>query len=178
MLLPVLFLLAIRIDAKKVMLFAPLAIIPDFDAAFDLHRAAFHSFIVVLVIPLSLIIYARLRRPEWMTAALLAQFFLASHVVLDLGGVAFLYPFTTDQFYFDPELTFNLSGGINFAFHLSYGLRPFQPMGTTDFLSEDGFAVIMLGVLLGIVFRKEGRAALIRIGAFLRDFARWVGRRA
>lgn len=176
LLLPILFLLAIRVDAKKVIMLAPLAIIPDLDAAFGLHRAVLHSFVPVLVIPLGLIIYSKLRRPDWMIGALLAQFYLASHVVLDLGGVAFLWPFVKDQFFFEPQLQFNLLGGVNFIFHLHYGLRPFQPMGTTDFLSESGFAVIFLGILLGIVFRKEGRAALARLWSFLRGFASWVRR--
>ncbi len=174
LLLPILFLLAIRIDPKKVLMFAPLAIIPDFDAAFGLHRAVLHSFVPILVVPIAFIIYSKLKRPDWMLGALLAQFFLASHVVLDLGGVAFLWPFVKDQFYFEPELQFNLAGGVNFIFHLSYGLRPFQPMTTTDFVSDNGFAVIFLGILLGVVFRNEGKAALARVWLFVKGFVRWI----
>ena len=164
LLLPVLFLLAIRIDARKVLLFAPLAIFPDFDAAFGLHRAVFHSFIPVLVIPIGLILYSKFKRPEWMLGALLVQFYLASHIVLDLGGVAFAWPFTSEMLFFDPELTFNMQGGINFVFHLKYGLRPYVEMGTTDFLSESGFAMIFLGALVAIVFRKEAMASIRGMG--------------
>ena len=57
LLLPVLFLLALRIDTRKVLMFAPLAIFPDFDAVFGLHRAVFHSFIPILILPIGLIIY-------------------------------------------------------------------------------------------------------------------------
>ena len=42
-LLPTLFLLAIRLDPKMVILFAPLTILPDFDAAFGLHRAVWRE---------------------------------------------------------------------------------------------------------------------------------------
>src|SRR5512137_124815 len=93
-LLPLLILLALRIDTRKVLLFAPLAVLPDFDALFGLHRAVFHSFIPVIVIPTMLILYSKYRRPEWMLASLLVLFYMASHVALDLGGVAFLWPFT------------------------------------------------------------------------------------
>jgi len=170
LLLPVLFLLALRIDTRKVLMFAPLAIFPDFDAVFGLHRAVFHSFIPVLVFPVGLILYSRFKRPEWMLGALLVQFYLASHVILDLGGVAFAWPFTSEMLYFDPELTFNMQGGINFVFHLKYGLKPYVEMGTTDFLSESGFAMIFLGMLVGIVFRKEAWASIRKVGRIVRGF--------
>jgi membrane-bound metal-dependent hydrolase YbcI (DUF457 family) len=160
-LLPVLFLLAIRMDPKMVLLYSPFAILPDFDALFGLHRAAFHSFIVAILIPLVLVAYSKYKRPEWLAASTLILFFLASHIVLDLGGVAFLWPFTTDMFYFDPEVTFKIQGGIAFDFNLDYGVRPFVEMGTTDFVSEYGFAAMFLGVLLAVVFRKEAKAAIL-----------------
>jgi len=163
LLLPILFLLALRIDTKKVLLFAPLAILPDFDAAFNLHRAVFHSFIPVVILPVGLILYSRVKRPDWMLSALLVFFYLASHVVLDLGGVAFAWPFTTDMLFFDPEVTFNMQGGINFGFHLTYGVKPYVEMTTTDFLSETGFAMIFLAVLVAAVFRKEAKTAFVRV---------------
>jgi membrane-bound metal-dependent hydrolase YbcI (DUF457 family) len=170
LLLPILFLLALRIDTKKVLLFAPLAILPDFDAAFNLHRAVFHSFIPVVILPVGLILYSRVKRPDWMLSALLVFFYLASHVVLDLGGVAFAWPFTTDMLYFDPEVTFNMQGGINFVFHLHYGVKPYVEMTTTDFLSETGFAMIFLAVLVAVVFRNEAKNAFVRIWEILRGF--------
>jgi len=172
LLLPLVFLLALRLDTRKVLMFAPLAILPDFDAVFGLHRAVFHSFIPVLVLPIALIAYSKYKRPEWLLGALLVQFYLASHVVLDLGGVAFLWPFTTDQVFFDPVVRFNLQGGINFMVHIDYGWRPYVPMGTTDFLSETGFAMIFLGLLVAAVFRKEAWAAALKIGATIRGFFR------
>jgi membrane-bound metal-dependent hydrolase YbcI (DUF457 family) len=170
LLLPVLFLLAMRIDTRKVLMFAPLAIFPDFDAVFGLHRAVFHSFIPILVLPIGLMIYSKLKRPEWMLSALLVQFFLASHIVLDLGGVAFLWPFVKDQMFFDPVIRFNLQGGINFMIHFDYGWRPYVPMATTDFVSETGFAMVFLGILVGIVFRKEAWASIRRIGRIVLSF--------
>jgi membrane-bound metal-dependent hydrolase YbcI (DUF457 family) len=171
--LPLLLLLALRVDARMAVLLAPLAIFPDFDAAFGLHRAAFHNFFVIIVIPVALLVYSRLERPSWLPWALVAQFYLASHVVLDLAGVAFLWPFVTDQIYFDPQITFNLQGGVNFAFHLEYGLMPYQPMGTTDFISEAGFALMFLAVLMVVVFRKEALASLRSLWRIVKDaFAR------
>ncbi len=174
-LLPTMFLLAIRLDPKMVLLFSPLTILPDFDAVFGLHRAVFHSFIPILVLPMALIVYSRLRRPEWMSAALLIQFFLASHVVLDLGGVAFLWPFVEDQLYFDPVVTFNLEGGINFDFDIEYGWKAYEPMETTQFVSESGFALLFLGMLMAIVYRKEAmKAARVALDVLKSSFSRLI----
>jgi len=161
--LPLLFLLALRVDTRTAVILSPLAIFPDFDAAFGLHRAAFHNFIFAIIIPVAFIAYSKLRRPAWLSWALVAQFFLASHVILDLGGVAFMWPIVKDQIFFDPEVTFNLQGGVNFGFHFDYGLRPYTPMGTTDFLSEAGFALIFRAVLVTVVFRKEALASLRKL---------------
>ena len=163
LLLPMLLLLALRIETKAVVLLAPLTILPDFDAAFSLHRAVFHSFIPVIVLPLAFIAYAKLKRPEWLLWALIIQFYLASHVVLDLGGVAFMWPFTTEMLYFDPELKFNMIGGINFEWHLDYGLRPYERMGETDFIAQSTFGLLLLAVLAAVIYRKEALGAARRV---------------
>ena len=162
-LLPLLILLALRIDAKKAVLFAPLAILPDFDAFLGAHRMVFHSFIPVVVLPIALILYSKYKRPEWMLSALLVQFYLASHVVLDLGGVSFLWPITTDMFYMDPELRFNLQGGINFEWHFRAGLMKYQEMGDTDFIAEYTFGFLFLIVLAAVIYRHEAKAAMLRV---------------
>ncbi len=167
--IPLLFLLALRVETRVAVLLAPLAIIPDFDSAFGLHRALFHNFIVVILVPAALMAYSKLKRPEWMQWALVAQFYLASHIVLDLGGVAFAWPIVKDQIYFDPEIKFNLEGGVNFVFDIRYGLQPFQQMGETDFLSQAGFALIFLAILMVAVFRKEALASLRSLGKILRS---------
>jgi hypothetical protein len=45
-------------------------------------------------------------------------------------------------------------------------------MGTTDFLSETGFAMIFLGLLVAAVFRKEAWAAALKLGGTIRGFFR------
>ena len=171
LLLPLLFLLAIRIDTRKALLFAPLAVLPDFDALFGLHRELGHSFIPILIAPLLIIAYARFRRPEWLLSALIVQFYLASHVVLDLGGVAFLWPVVSEQFYFEPAITFGVDGGLDFTFVLDYGMRDMPEMGTTSFLSEAGAALLLLGVLIAAVFRNDARRALSEAWRVTREFA-------
>lgn len=170
LLLPLLFLLAVRVDAKKAILLAPLAILPDFDALFGLHRALGHSFVPILVLPLGLVLYSKFKRPEWMLGSIIALFYLVSHVVLDLGGVAFLWPVVQEQFYFNPEVQFNLQGGINFRISIDYGMKELEEMGTTSFLSSEGAALLMLGALVLVVFRKEALEGLRASWAVFKGF--------
>jgi len=177
LLMPLLFLLAVRIDAKKALLFAPLAILPDFDALFGLHRALFHSFIPILVLPMMFLVYSKLRKPEWMLGSVIVLFYLASHVVLDLGGVAFFWPVVQEQFYFDPLVQFDLEGGVNFTISIDYGMKELEQMGTTSFLSQEGAALLLLGVLVLVVFRKEALGGLRTAWGVARDFLKGLSTR-
>ena len=177
LILPLLFLLALRIDTRKAVMFAPLAILPDFDSLFGLHRALGHSFVPILVIPMLILLYAKYRRQEWLMSALIVQFYLASHVVLDLGGVAFLWPLVPEQFYFEPTITYSVDGGPIFGFGLEYGMRELPEMGTTSFLSGAGVALLFLGVLLAAVFRAEAKEALRTLWSTLRRTVEGLFRR-
>lgn len=177
LILPLLFLLALRIDTRRAVMFAPLAILPDFDSLFGLHRALGHSFIPILVLPMLILLYAKYRRPEWLMSALIVQFYLASHVVLDLGGVAFLWPLVSEQFYFEPTITFSVGGGPIFGFELEYGMRELTEMDTTSFLSGTGVALLFLGVLMAAVFRAEAKQALRTMWSTVRDVAHQLVRR-
>lgn len=174
LLLPLLVLLALRVDARRAILFAPLAVLPDFDALFGLHRALGHSFIPILVVPLAVVAYTHFRKNEWYAASLVALFYLTSHVVLDLGGVAFLWPFVTDQFYFEPTVSFAVSDGLDLAFSIEYGMRPLPEMGTTSFLSDSGAALLLLGLLGALVYRHEAKRALKGLWDLVRSLPRLV----
>lgn len=169
LLLPLLVLLALRVDPKRAFLLAPLAVLPDFDSLFGLHRALGHSFIPILVVPLAVVAYAHFRKNEWYAASVVALFYLISHVVLDLGGVAFLWPIVPDQFYFEPSITFSASDGVRMYFDLQYGMRPLPDMGTTSFLSEEGAALILLVVVGMAVYRAEAARGLRRLWAAVRS---------
>lgn len=160
LLLPLMLLLVIGVDMRLAFLLAPLAILPDFDAFFGLHRALFHSFIPILVIPIAVILYAKLSKPALLLPALVAAFYLGSHMILDLSGIAFLWPITDDMYFFEPTLTFTLQGGAEFDFLLDYGVRPYEPMGVTSFIAPVAFGLMTLIVLGITVFRKDAAAFL------------------
>ena len=104
-----------------------------------------------------------------MLYSMLVLFYMVSHVALDLGGVAFAWPFTKDMFYMDPELRFNIQGGINFEWHFKVGIKEYQEMGETDFIAESTFGFLLLVVIAAVVYRKEARAAIARIWTILKE---------
>jgi len=98
-------------------------------------------------------------------------------VVLDLGGVAFLWPLVPEQFYFEPTITFSFDGGPIFGFELEYGMRELPDMGTTNFLSGTGVALLFLGALMAAVFRSEAKQALRTLWSTVRDAVHQLVRR-
>lgn len=176
LLLPLLFLLALRVDTRRAVLLAPLAILPDLDALFGLHRALGHSFIPILVLPMAVLAYSRFMRPERMPVAVLTQFYLASHVVLDLGGVAFLWPFVEDQFYIDLAVTLSTDTGFDIGLTADWGTRELVQVETTYIVSGFGFALIFLATLSAAVFRREFAAALSRLRSLAASLPRMLRR--
>jgi hypothetical protein len=168
LMLPLMFLLALKVDARRAVLLAPLAVLPDFDALFGLHRALGHSFVPIMVAPAAILVYSHMKKPEWYQAALVAQFYLASHVILDLGGVAFLWPVVQEQFYLDLGVTFAADGGFSIGVIADWGMKDLEDMGTTNLVSYYGFALVFLGILTAAVFRKEALGALKRVASFIR----------
>jgi len=169
LLLPLLLIVAVGIDKRKALLLAPFAILPDFDVLFGLHREALHSFLFILVFPIALIAYSRLKRPEWLLGAFLALFYLVSHVVLDHSGVAFLWPFVKEGFYLDIDVTLTVRPEWSFGFDLDYGMRTLTQATTTYLISDIAFAVIFLGILMAVIFRKETAKTLRWLWGVLKD---------
>lgn len=174
LLLPLLLVVAVGIDKRKALLLAPFTILPDLDVLFGLHREALHSFLFILVFPAALIVYSRLKRPEWLLGAYLALFYLASHIVLDHSGVAFLWPFVKEGFYLDIDVTLTVRPEWSFGYDIDYGMRELTQATTTYLVSDIAFAVIFLGILMAAVFRKETVETLRWLWGVLKDFFRNV----
>lgn len=93
LIVPTLIALAVGFDRKKVLTLALLSILPDIDHAL-VYRALFHNvFFLVLVVAA---VYAVKKDREM---AVLAAFFIGSHLLFDLGGgIAMFYPID-DHYY-------------------------------------------------------------------------------
>jgi hypothetical protein len=92
--IPVLFILALnqKLDRRKILRYSLLTLLPDMD--FFLGHALLHNIFMPLA--LSSIVYhlAGRDKSSWM----LSTYFLYSHLILDLGFVALLYPIEDSVF--------------------------------------------------------------------------------
>ncbi|MBD3388900.1 MAG: hypothetical protein GF416_07520 [Candidatus Altiarchaeales archaeon] len=86
--LPVVFMLAFnpRTDRRTVLKYSPLAVLPDIDFFFG--HAILHNIFAPALI--GVVVYHVTKKNR--EALLLSLFFLYSHLILDLGFVALLYP--------------------------------------------------------------------------------------
>ncbi len=95
--IPLLILLALRVDTRKALIMLPLAVVLDLDLFFNYHRLLFHNLFVAVIIPLLIAYYIRQHKPEYYDYALIGIFYLASHLILDFSeGIALFYPLSTD----------------------------------------------------------------------------------
>jgi len=111
--IPLLILLALRIETRKILLMLPFSVLLDLDYFFMMGRQLFHNVFVVILIPLIVIFYLHKEHPEYREYGMIAFFFLLSHLILDLGeGIALFYPILTDFYYFEVEMFFQFIGPI------------------------------------------------------------------
>lgn len=168
--LPLLILLAARQSPRLVVPLSILAIFPDFDALFGIHRQFFHNIFFAVLLPLAFIIYARARKPSYVLPGLIALFYLASHLLLDLSGVALLYPVYDKAFYFIPVLLFQTIPSFAIDFHVEWGVKDLVDTGQYTLISELGFVYLFIFILLLIIFRKEMKGWFTR----RQEDAKWL----
>ena len=122
--IPLIILLALRVDTRKVLLILPFSVVMDLDFFIPgAHRMVFHNVWIAIVIPVLVILYLDRFYPKYRSYGLIAFFFLLSHLVLDLAdGVALLYPIVTDFYYFEAEMFFQFIGPVPIPdFSINYG---------------------------------------------------------
>ncbi len=160
---PVLILLALKIEPRKVLLLSPFTLLPDLDALIPPHRATMHNLVICLIIPMIFLIYTYYRKKEYIEHVLIIQFFLISHIFLDIesGGVALFYPFTDDAYYFSVSIIMSPdSGGQTLNLIVDYGVHD-EPLSLTEaeVPALSSIVVIMILVILIAMthFPKETR---------------------
>ena len=112
--IPIIILLALRVDTRKILLMFPFTFLIDLDVFFaGTHRLLFHNIFVAVLLPLAFLMYIKKYQRKYTEYAWIAIFFLISSLILDLNqGVAFFYPLTTDFFYLQAELLFRFWGPL------------------------------------------------------------------
>ena len=155
LILPLLLLLAAKQDSRIVVPLSIFAIFPDFDSLLGPHRMVLHNLFVVVGIPLAFILIARVKKPSFVLPGMIVMFYLASHIILDMSGVALFYPFYENAFFFVPHLTFTTAPSLSFNFFVEWGTKPLVQTNTYTMIGDLGFALILMLVLLIVINRRK-----------------------
>ena len=179
--IPLLALLAAKQNVRMAVLLSVFAILPDFDSLFGPHRMMLHNVFVIVLIPLAFIAFARLRKPNLVLPGLIVLFYLCSHTLLDLDGVALFYPLDANAYKFIPVIEFYTAPTVHFAFYVDWGVVPLLQVTEYRLLSGLTIAYIMFIGLLGFTYRdgvkKCVRKTAVAMKSFLRRIFRYRGKK-
>jgi hypothetical protein len=133
-----------------ILLLSPLAVLPDIDHLLPpFHRLLLHN-VFILVPTISLALYARFRAKNEVlyNVALIATFFLLSHLLLDLftgAGVPLFYPVSATTFGFTYELIIA---------HGSVALLPEPPAA---FVQSELLGIALTSLALAVILFVKNR---------------------
>jgi len=182
LILPMLLLLAAKLDSRVVVPLAVFAIVPDLDSLFGPHRMVLHNLFVIVGIPLAFILIARVKKPSLILPGAVIMFYLVSHIVLDMSGVALLYPFYGEAFFFIPHVNLTTAPSLSFDVFAEWGTKPLEQTTHYTMIGDLGFALIIMVAVLVVMKRKELPAWLrweiAKARQLLAGFARLFRRRS
>jgi membrane-bound metal-dependent hydrolase YbcI (DUF457 family) len=155
LIIPLLVMLAARQNTRLVVMLSFFALLPDLDSIFGPHRMVLHNIFVIVLAPLAFLLYARLRKPELLLPGMIALFFLSSHLLLDLDGVAFLYPIDQTAYMFVPYLEFVTMPDFHFVFYVTWGAVELPEKYNYNMLNSTSIAFLLYSVMLCVMFREK-----------------------
>jgi membrane-bound metal-dependent hydrolase YbcI (DUF457 family) len=111
---PFIALTLVGVNVKKAFPISLLALLPDFDALFLVHRSLSHSIIVVLAAAMPIVLLTYKFKPRLLNYVILASLAVASHSILDLfaGYTPILWPLSTYSFWIKTELEVHIGSSI------------------------------------------------------------------
>lgn len=146
---------------RKALPISLIALLPDLDALFCVHRSLSHSLIVLLVVVAPLLVLARRWRLHgyvW-----LASSAVASHLILDLfsGYTPLLWPLFGYSLWVQAELAAHIGSSPSLTSSVKLLKRPvtFQPFLSLDAPLFTGEGLVLSAVLLMPILLKAFRQA-------------------
>jgi len=150
------------VEARKALPISLLALLPDLDALFLVHRSLSHSLIVVLSVMVPLLLLTYKLKPRLHGYVFLASLALASHLVLDLfaGCTPLLWPLYGYSVWIHAELGVHVGGSTSLSPSVELLVEPitFQQFQSLDAPLLTGGGLIMSAVLLSPVLLRACRA--------------------
>jgi membrane-bound metal-dependent hydrolase YbcI (DUF457 family) len=164
---PLVTLRAIGLDWKQTLFASFLALTPDLDVFFFVHRSASHSIIILLAIIIPILILARITRNSTVRdLTLLAAFAITTHLVMDVfqTGTPLLWPLYNHDLQLIFDLNFRIGSGPILAANTAVITSPihfgsFQSFDAPLITAEGaGIAlVLMVPVLFQMVISRRTR---------------------
>ena len=160
-------LMLVGVEARKALPISLLAVLPDLDALFLVHRSPSHSLVVVLSVMVPLLLLTYKFKPRLQGYVLLALLAVGSHLVLDLftGYIPILWPLYGYSVWIHAELMVHIGGSTSLSPSVKLFTEPtaFQPFQTLDapLFTDEG--VILSAVLLSPVLLRACRGLWQRI---------------
>ena len=156
--IPFFLLMMFGFNIKKAVLISSLAILPDFDILFHIHRSMSHSIFFILIFSFPVIIVAKKYYKEQYFETIIATLVVLSHPFMDLFTfyTPVFWPLFNKSIYIITELTTNMNdiSDLNLIFQVKF--KPIIFYQTQDIdayiFSSQGVA-ISLTLLLGLALK-------------------------
>lgn len=175
--IPLFLLIMLGINLKKSVLISALAIIPDLDVIFGVHRSSSHSIIIILIVSIVTILILNYLKIGKNSEYLLAILVLLSHPFMDMFGwyTPILWPVADKSIYIFTELTTNMNSvlDLNLIFKINFEKTIFYKINGGDgpIFTSQGFGislVLLIGLLMkNISVRVNGVTNLVRYGIII-----------
>lgn len=137
---------------RKALPVSLLALLPDLDVLFLVHRSFSHSFLVVLSVIAPLMLLSFRFKPRFYNVAFLAFMSVSSHLVLDLftGYTPILWPVYNYSALVQAEVLAHIGSSPRFSVNAKLLTRPtvFKSYQDFDAVLFNGKSLILLVVLL------------------------------
>jgi len=157
--IPLFLLIMLGFNLKKSVLISSLAIIPDLDVIFHVHRSISHSiiFILALTIPIILILnYLKIGKKSEMMIGVLV---ILSHPFMDMFGgyTPILWPLFDKSIYIFTQLTTNMNNvlDLNLIFKVNFDKTIFYKItgGDGPIFTSQGFGITLV-LLIGLAMKN------------------------
>lgn len=139
------------LSIKKSVLLSSIAILPDFDVLFHVHRSITHSAIFLILICIPIVAFVKLKYPNYFHDSIIGSLVLLSHPILDVFHTytPILYPLYNKSIYIVCELVTDMNNisDLRFLFDIRIGEKGFGIISS----SIDGVMFSSLGVGISLV---------------------------
>jgi len=156
---PLVAFMLLGFDLRRSFLISLLALAPDLDALFLVHRSLTHSLMTLLGVSIPILIAIYRLKPMALKYGFMGLLSVASHIALDLpaGYTPVLWPLYNYSIWIQAELSAHIGSALTVALHLHMLTEPvsFEVAGSLDAPLFTGSGLIASLVVLAPFFVKR-----------------------